>query len=218
MDDRLKGLGRLRHIPLDPIRSLLRLHGATERQLRGLGAEELARLCDGVPSINQDDVERLYAEHRYSARPQFHLRLLPHLAAPPDVSWRDLGVDAPERATIRGLSVTDLELFDGYQELRVRYQHAYEYLDEEEYSQRIWETRFAFVWVHLEHAFIAVMAGDEAIVEPLVAAVGEALGVIPLHPSLTPAIVDSFAKPSSAARRRFVAADGVTRCSAHRRC
>lgn len=211
-ESRLIGLSRLRHVPRDAVRGLLLAHGVAEQTLRNLSVDALLQLCENRAGIRQEHVDQLYEDHRYGFSPHLHIRLLPGSLNPPDPAiWDPCLDDVAPNPALRDLVLADLDSFDDFTELRFRYQRAYDYLDEDEWSNRLWETRFGFVWVNAAEAFLAVMARDAVVVNPVVAAVARVLKVTAVQPRLSKEIVDRFALPGRAARRRFVASDGVTR-------
>ena len=205
---RLPNLQKLYHIPIFALRELLESR-QSEPTLGHVSQADLVAEADRLPAISVADVETLYENYRYGRQFSFYLYLLPDgLTSPAMEPVQDAldGLSTSNHLELAELSMAgedyeaetapgqivllDEERFDGIREVRFRYYVAHRFLNADEESDQVLQSRYGFLWLDLDLGYLVILSRDERVNDLLTQALGTCLRAFPLRVSFPKELVD----------------------------
>lgn len=207
---RLRNLDRLRHVPVFALRLMLANALGADASLTGKTGEELIALADESPEVSAQDVDELFEDYRYGARPSFFLHLLNGSAHTEDAksvqAWNTAIQDYEEKneSPLR-LRVCDIDPIDlTTMELRFRYQIPHEYIDPaDESPARVEELLYGFLWVDVDHGYMVLMSKHEHVNEEIRYALASVMGCSALPVRLNKKIINGHFEISDMTRASY---------------
>ena len=205
---RLPNLEKLHHIPIFVLRELLQSR-LPEQTLGHLSQAELVAEAGRLPAISVADIETLYENYRYGRQFSFYLYLLPDgLDSPGVVDIQEAldGLEASDHADMPAeafaggdceaetapsqLVLLDEERFNGIREIRLRYYVSHCFLNADEEPDRVYQSRYGFLWLDLDLGYLVILSRDERVNDLLTQALGTCLKAFPLRVSFPKELVD----------------------------
>lgn len=174
-------------IPINALQDAVAATGKAPVNLATMGGAQLRKHVISHRTLNAAEVVDLWEQWRYGSRVALTLGIFEDRPKKPGAGFLsdvakelEKGLDAREAGAAErelAIALTGEDHFDQDQivELSFRYGHHHEYLDLEERSQSVIESRFGFAWVCARDQFIAV-SGEERVVAEIIGAVSAVLG------------------------------------------
>ena len=207
-DNRLKNLSKLYHVPVFAVQELLERH-IPDRKFTHLRQVELIPEVDKTVTILESDVDDLYENYRYGRRLSFYLYLLPEGLSKPNLENLQAAMDAiavfPEDEHLvveeadrdyeydqnpDTVVLLDEEAIDGVSEIRFRYFVLRRFLNQEEQTDQVLQTRYGFLWLDMKNGFLTILSRDERINKVVIKALATCLQAIPFQVRLTKNLID----------------------------
>jgi len=204
---RLPNLGKLYHVPVFSLREMLS-DRVPERKFGNLVQDDLVAEADKQLSVTEQDVDGLYENYRYGHSLAFYLFLLPiDLDQPSMESFQSLlddlavsditapqnndGADDYEGEMPPGqITLMDEERLNGIREIRFRYLVPHRFLNADEQPDRIFQTRYGFLWLDLKLGYLSILSRDERLNQMLTRALSGCMQAIPLPVRFSKELVD----------------------------
>jgi hypothetical protein len=205
---RLPNLEKLHHIPVFALRGLLESR-LPEQTFFHLSQADLVAEADRLPALSASDVEALHENYRYGRQFSFYLYLLPDGLGSPlteDIQQALNGLEAADHADLAAeafaggdceaetapcqLVLLDEERFNGIREIRLRYYVSHCFLNAEEEPDRVYQSRYGFLWLDLDLGYLVILSRDERVNDLLTQALGTCLKAFPLRVSFPKELVD----------------------------
>jgi len=174
-------------IPMDALQDAVAATGKAPTGLMTMGGAQLRKHVLAHRTLSAAEIIELWEQWRYGSRVALTLAIFEDRPKKPGAGFlSDVGQEL-ERALVereagddeRELSIVLIgeDRFDEDQiiELSFRYGHHHQYLDLEERSKSVIESRFGFGWICARDQFIAV-SGEERVVAEMIGAVSAVIG------------------------------------------
>ncbi len=174
-------------IPMNALQDAVAATGKAPSGLATMGGMQLRKHVLAHRTLTAAQIVELWEQWRYGSRVALTLAIFEDRPKKPATGFlSDVGQELERALVEREATDTERELaivligddrFDEDQiiELSFRYGHHHEYLDLEERSRSVIESRFGFAWICARDQFIAV-SGEERVVAEMIGAVTAVLG------------------------------------------